>query len=453
MTQVTRAINKRLIIGLGMTGLSAARYCQRQGWAFDLCDTRSLLAQGDAIRNEFPNSALYLGPLSTARLCQYEQLIVSPGVALAEPAIGEAIAFGVEVTGDVQIFADAVTAPIIAITGSNGKSTVTTLTAELLQQSGLRVAMGGNIGIPVLDLLTQSDVDVYVLELSSFQLETTPRLAAHSATVLNISADHMDRYADMNGYIAAKKAIFTGCQRVVINRDDPVSWPSNGALLSTSFGMDHVERGFALAQVDGQDVIVHDGAVRLRSDELRIKGRHNLANVMAALALAQPWITDWPGALQVVREFAGLSHRCQWVARVRGIDCYNDSKGTNVGSTLAAIHGLQPSTQGTLWLLAGGVGKGQDFIELGQVCQQYGIRVCLFGQDAGILNTHMAPYVAADRVSTLTEAVALVTNAATRGDVMLFSPACASFDQFAHYEARGDFFVSLVRTWQQECDA
>lgn len=450
MTQQKRAINKRLIIGLGMTGLSAARYCVNQGWSVDLCDTRSNLPHEDRIRAEFPHSDLFLGPLSAAHVSQYDQLIVSPGVALAEPAIAHAMHNGVDVVGDVQLFADVASAPIIAITGSNGKSTVTTLTAELLQSVGLRVGMGGNIGIPALDLLSQGPMDVYVLELSSFQLETTPRLSAHSATILNISADHMDRYPDIDAYIAAKQAIFNDCQRVIINLDDEASYPYTEAASRVTFTTQAADHGFALRALEGVDVMTLNGTPLLRSDELRIKGRHNVANVMAAFALAQPWLTDWQPALQAARTFAGLPHRCQWVAQVQGVDCYNDSKGTNVGSTLAAIHGLQPSTHGRLWLLAGGVGKGQDFAELGQICQQYGIGVCVYGQDAEQLRAQMINGVTVLLVDTLAQAFSQVTVMSVPGDVVLFSPACASFDQFEHYAARGDFFVSLVQAWQQE---
>lgn len=451
MTQIQYANNKRLIIGLGMTGLSAARYCIQQGWPVDLCDTRAQLPQADEIRREFPHSRLTLGPLLADDLRHYQQLIVSPGVALSEPAIVQAMAHGVDVVGDVQLFADVVTAPIVAITGSNGKSTVTTLTAEILKSAGLRVGMGGNIGIPVLDLLAQGEMDVYVLELSSFQLETTPRLSAHSATILNISADHLDRYADMTDYVHAKQRIFQDCQRVVLNRDDPVSWPFDLSMSTVGFTTESSQQDFALVQTDGVDAVTRDGHIVLRSDELRMKGRHNLANVMAALALAQPWLTDWKAAVHTVKVFAGLPHRCQWVASVQGVDCYNDSKGTNVGSTMAAIAGLHPSTRGRMWLFLGGVAKGQDFSQLGELCEQLGIRVCVYGQDRAALTEQLSRSVIMAVVNTLSEAFAVATNAARDGDVLLFSPACASFDQFDHYEARGEYFVSLVTAWQSGC--
>lgn len=436
-----RTINKRMIVGLGMTGLSAARWCQRQGYAFDLCDTRTELANRSAIEAEFPHARLVTGPLDAQLLSGYDQLIVSPGVAVAEPAIVAAAAAGVEITGDVQLFAERCNKPVIAITGSNGKSTVTTLTGELLAAAGKNVAVGGNIGVPVLDL---PDAEIYVLELSSFQLETTPALNAAAAVILNLSEDHLDRYAGMAEYLQAKQQIFNGCPEIIVNRDDSATIPPYGNM-TCSFGLDQAhDQNFGLIRLQGESWIARGNQPLIAASELKIKGQHNLANVMASLALIQQIGVDVIKVLPALRDFGGLEHRCQWLGRRQGVDFYNDSKGTNVGSTLAAVNGLGPEIHGKIWLLAGGEGKGQDFTPLALPCGRYAAEVLTFGADGNRIAASVQQHCQISQHVTLDEAFARACQLARSGDVILLSPACASFDQFRNYVHRGEYFRTLV---------
>ncbi|QQD24862.1 UDP-N-acetylmuramoyl-L-alanine--D-glutamate ligase [Venatoribacter cucullus] len=434
-------INKRMIVGLGMTGLSAARWCQRQGYAFDLCDTRTQVPGLAAVKAEFPRATIFTGPLQADILSAYDQLIVSPGVAIHEPAIQAAAAAGAEISGDVQLFAERCQQPIIAITGSNGKSTVTTLVGELLAAAGKQVAVGGNIGVPVLDLPA---AEIYVLELSSFQLETTRNLNAAAAVILNLSEDHLDRYDGMAGYLQAKQRIFQGCRLAVVNRDDAAtSAPAGTAVIR--FGLDAPVAGaFGLQRVQNESWIVLGEQPVIAASELKIKGQHNLANVMAALALVQAVGVAPQTVLPALRQFAGLEHRCQWLGQREGVSFYNDSKGTNVGSTLAAINGLGPEINGKIWLLAGGEGKGQDFKPLADSCHQYAAAVLTFGADGGKISAAVNGHCPTENFATLDDAFATALQHAQNGDVILLSPACASFDQFRNYVQRGEYFRTLV---------
>lgn len=436
-----RTINTRMIVGLGLTGLSAARWCQRQGYAFDLCDTRSALPNIDAIKAEFPNAKIFTGALDAQVLSQYDELVVSPGVAISEPAIQSAAQNGVIISGDIQLFSERCTKPIIAITGSNGKSTVTTLVGELLKAAGKQVGVGGNIGVPALDL---EEADIYVLELSSFQLETTRDLNPAASVILNLSEDHLDRYAGMPEYLQAKQRIFTNTKFVVSNRDDAATYPPQGKPNST-FGVSAPSAGeFGLKRLNGESWIYYGNEALIAASDLKIKGQHNLANVMASLALVAAVGVEPKSTLATLREFSGLDHRCQWLGRRHGVDFYNDSKGTNVGSTLAAINGLGPEIKGKIWLLAGGVGKGQDFAPLAPSCQQYAAEVVTFGADGNQIEKAVNAVVATSSFETLDAAFNHALAHAQQGDVILLSPACASFDQFKHYVHRGEYFRNLV---------
>lgn len=438
---IARTINKRMIVGLGMTGLSAARWCQRQGYAFDLCDTRAAVPGLVDIQAEFPLAQIITGPLQAGILSAYDQLIVSPGVSVREPAIVVAAEAGVEISGDVQLFAERCQQPIIAITGSNGKSTVTTLVGELLAAAGKQVAVGGNIGVPVLDL---PPADIYVLELSSFQLETTRNLNAAAAVILNLSEDHLDRYDGMAGYLQAKQRIFQGCRMAVVNRDDAAT-AAPADLPAIYFSLDRPLAGsFGLQRIQGESWILAGDQPLIAASDLKIKGQHNLANVMAALALVQAVGVDPKQVLPALREFAGLEHRCQWLGRHNGVDFYNDSKGTNVGSTLAAVNGLGPEINGKIWLLAGGEGKGQDFLPLAVPCSRFTAAVITFGADGEKIATSVSEHCRVQRCTTLGEAFQYACKHAQPGDVILLSPACASFDQFRNYVHRGEYFRDLV---------
>jgi UDP-N-acetylmuramoylalanine--D-glutamate ligase len=438
---------KYVVVGLGKTGLSCARYLQRQGIAFVAVDTRANPPGAADFAQEFPCVATEYGPLDAATLSNAQALVMSPGVALAEPAVQAAIAKGVRITGDIDFFAKAVSAPLIAITGSNAKSTVTTLVGEMARAAGMAVEVAGNIGTPVLDLLQTNyqEPELYVLELSSFQLETTDQLGAKVAVVLNVSEDHMDRYSSMDAYRDAKHRIFDGAANIVVNRDDAATFPprGHGAALS-SFGLNaaHGDSEFGI-RLDGSRLWLCLGnKALLAADEMKIAGMHNVANALAALALGRAAGVPMTAMLRALREFPGLAHRCQWVAKRNGVQWYNDSKGTNVGATVAAINGF--GVAGPVILLAGGVGKGADFSGLAPAMESAGKLAILFGEDAPRIVEALEGAVAIERVATLEDAVRLADARSHSGDVVLLSPACASFDQFRNYEHRGEMFVKAV---------
>jgi UDP-N-acetylmuramoylalanine--D-glutamate ligase len=461
MTNLIASDQKRLIIGMGQTGLSCARFLVAKGMSFDLCDTRELLPNQAEIEAEFPQCQFFNGKLDADVLTQYQELIVSPGIAIAEPAIAAAIKHGSRVRGDVDIFAEFVTKPVIAITGSNGKSTVTTLVGDILAAAGHKPAVCGNIGIPVLDVLLRDDeFACYVVELSSFQLETTHHLAAEVACVLNLSEDHMDRYDSMLAYHQAKHRIFQGCRSIVINREDTLTQP----LVSTSMP----KKSFGLKMADNKVAVKNQYAIALLETEqgvqaeylmfeqlpifpvadLKIKGRHNQLNVLAAIALIESLPVDFKvESLQlkkVLAEFTGLAHRCAWVAENQGVEFFNDSKGTNVGSTLAAIEGLASPDSKNIILIAGGVGKDQDFEPLAEACQLNVKSAQLFGRDASLIAASLESSCELNVVDSLEQALINAKALASAGDVILFSPACASFDQFDNYVQRGEVFERLV---------
>jgi UDP-N-acetylmuramoylalanine--D-glutamate ligase len=438
---------KYVVVGLGKTGLSCARYLQRQGIAFVAVDTRTNPPGAKEFAAEFPGVATEFGALDAATLRSAQALVMSPGVALAEPAVQTAIASGVRITGDIDLFANAVQAPLVAITGANAKSTVTTLVGEMARAAGKAVEVAGNIGTPVLDLLQANyqEPELYVLELSSFQLETTEKLGAKVATVLNLSEDHMDRYATMAEYQAAKHRIFDGAEHIVVNRDDAATYPPPGlGATISSFGLNAAqdENEFGI-RLEGQRLWLCLGnKALLAADEMKLAGMHNVANALASLALGRAAGLPLTAMLRALREFPGLPHRCQWVAKRNGVQWYNDSKGTNVGATVAAINGF--GVAGPVILLAGGVGKGADFSGLAPAMQSAGKLAILFGEDAPRIAQALDGAVAIECVATLEDAVRLADARAQTGDVVLLSPACASFDQFRNYEHRGDMFVKAV---------
>ena len=374
--------------------------------------------------------------------------MVSPGVSLRHPAIEIAIAQGVEVVGDVELFARNVNAPVIAITGSNGKSTVTLLVSEICKAAGLNTLTGGNIGTPVLDLLTQETPDIYVLELSSFQLETTHSLEALSASILNLSMDHMDRYADMDSYAKAKARIISMCERLVVNRDDPKVMACLTADLDhISFGKELPTRSidYGITRHQGDEWIVKGDTPVLPLKEIPLPGAHNAINVTAALALTESLNLPKEIVESAIRRFKGLPHRCELVADHRGVQWINDSKGTNVGATVAALEGLNQK----VILIAGGEGKNADFTPLSAAVKQFAKSVILFGRDSDLIADVLERSMEIEVVTTLISAVQIAHNKARPGDVVLFSPACASFDMFSNFEERGNAFRDAV----QECVA
>jgi UDP-N-acetylmuramoylalanine--D-glutamate ligase len=436
--------NKRVVIGLGMTGLSCARYLWRKQQKFSVVDSREQPPELLQFKSEFPDVALSLGEISDNSLAGATQLIVSPGVGLDQPAIHRAIESGVMVCGDIDLFCKEAQAPIIAITGSNGKSTVTSIVGMMAECAGKSVAVGGNIGVPALDLLEQKP-QIFVLELSSFQLERTGNLKANVATVLNISPDHMDRYADLQSYQRAKQRIFHGCQQVVINRADPLTQPLLAEDMKVwSFGLDQPGmNGFGLIKDDDTEFLAFQFEKLMPVSELKIVGRHNIENALAALAIGRAAGFDWVPMLSALRAFSGLEHRCQFVAVYDGVRYYNDSKGTNVGAAIAAITGLETIANKVV-LIAGGVGKGADFSALLPVLQARVRALVLMGEAADELHALCKDSLDVSKVQNMEEAVAVATAACEVGDVVLLSPACASFDMFNDYRHRGEVFCQSV---------
>ena len=437
---------QRIIVGLGVTGLSVARYLAGRDLPFAVCDTRANPPGLDKLKRFAPMADLYLGELDAQLLSSADELIINPGIALSTPAIQAAIQAGVKVIGDIELFARAADAPVVAITGSNAKSTVTTLVGMMAEKAGRRVAVGGNIGTPALDLLDQK-AELYILELSSFQLETTDALNAEVATVLNVSEDHMDRYADLASYHLAKHRIFRGARQIVVNRDDALTRPLVADQLPCwSFGLDKPDfKGFGLIEQGGEKHLAFEFKTLMPVSELKMRGAHNQANALAALALGHAVGLAMAAMLEALREFAGLPHRCQWVGQHAGVDYYDDSKATNVGAALAAIEGFGGDLQGQQVLIAGGDGKGADFAPLVEPISRHCRAVVLLGRDADRLEQALGGRVPVRRVAGIDEAAMAAAELARPGDAVLLSPACASLDMFANFEERGRLFAAAVR--------
>ena len=437
------------IVGLGQTGLSVARLLACENRPFVLLDTRAAPVNLAAVQQEFPGIGIELGPLNPDTLCQVDEIILSPGIALAEPAIQLAIAQGVSVVGDIELFARRAQAPIVAITGSNAKSTVTTLVGDMARAAGLKVGVGGNIGTPALTLLQEQTPDLYVLELSSFQLETTSQLKARAATILNISADHLDRYDSLMAYHAAKQRVYFGAEKVVINRDDALTRPPLAdGVSSLSFGLGTPDfNAFGVRFEAGVEYLAYAFENLIPVAEVALPGRHGIANALAALALGQAVGLPMAAMLDALREFRGLPHRCEPVAEFGGVTFINDSKGTNVGATLAALQGLAKPPQ-KLVLIAGGDGKGAVFDALAAPLKAAGRAAILLGRDAETIGAALEGATALVYVADMQTAVEQAFALAEPGDTVLLSPACASFDMFAGFEDRGRQFSAAVQKLQ-----
>ena len=436
-----------LVVGLGQTGLSVAYYLKTKGLHFAVVDSRENPPGKEEFLSQFAGVNYVFGPFNQAQALfnAAQVLVVSPGIAVATLEIRAARERGAEIIGDIELFVREAQAPIIAITGSNGKSSVTTLVDLMAKQAGMKSYAGGNLGYAALDLLKESVPDLYVMELSSFQLETTHSLKAISAVVLNVSEDHMDRYDSYSDYAAAKQIVYQPCHCAVVNRDDALVM----AMLATSqyetmvsFGLSAPQMGhYGVRQAQGKRWLAKGETLLLAVDEMKLPGEHNVANALAALALGEAAGIPLAGMLQALREFTGLSHRTQWVRERAGVNWYDDSKGTNVGATLAALAGLPGKTV----LIAGGQGKGADFMPLRAVANEKARALVLIGEDrekiAAVVQGY-APYVFA---ASMQEAVAAAAELAQAGDNVLLSPACASFDMFKGYAHRGDVFSQAVR--------
>jgi UDP-N-acetylmuramoylalanine--D-glutamate ligase len=479
-----------VIVGLGRTGLSCARYLHARGWRLAITDTRPKPPEMTRLAELDPGVPVRVGGLDAGLLEGADCVVASPGVSLSEPFFVEARRRGLEIVGDIELFARAVDAPVVGITGTNGKSTVTTLVGRMAERAGLRVRVGGNLGQPALDLLSPphsrdvqasgsaassavaqgglvrgaqpaaaaarsgsapgssarvalAPTQLYVLELSSFQLESTTSLDLKAGVVLNVTPDHLDRYDCVESYAQAKARIFARCETAVINLDDPlvVAMPRPGRKtlsfsLRASIGAD-----YAVTTRDGDWWLTRRGEPLLAVSAMKIKGLHNAANALASLALGDALGLPIPAMLEELRTFPGLPHRSQWVADVRGVTYVNDSKGTNVGATIAAVSGMQ----GPLIIIAGGDGKNQDFAELADVFRGKVRHTVLIGRDAAAIAKALNGVCTLETCLTLEDAVRAAAKAAQPGDTVLLSPACASLDMFRDYTHRGAVFTQAVK--------
>ncbi|MBJ7537560.1 UDP-N-acetylmuramoyl-L-alanine--D-glutamate ligase [Marinomonas transparens] len=436
----------RAVVGLGATGLSCVRFLASKGIDFYVVDSRDNPPGLEEAKKFCPEDRIFTGDLSVLDTLGVTELYVSPGIPLRTPVLLDLASRGVAMRGDIDLFCDYADAPFIAITGSNAKSTVTTLVALLLQSCGKDAKAGGNLGLPALDLLSPN-TDYYVLELSSFQLETTHALQADLACLLNVSADHMDRYEDLYEYQRAKQKVYRGCKAAVCNKQDILTAPllAEGVPVRAFTTKSPDLKEFGMLK-DDDGAWLCRGVERLyHTSQIALKGTHNHANVLAALAMLELLGEDLmsEGVAKVLKEFGGLPHRTETVRTYNGVTFINDSKGTNVGATLAALEGLGSSSRKNILLIAGGEGKGADFLPLRKSVTDFVRKVYLFGQDAGrigesLVGVDVAYYTALDDI------LEAALDESKEGDVVLFSPACASFDMYKSYEKRGEHFTQLV---------
>jgi UDP-N-acetylmuramoylalanine--D-glutamate ligase len=445
-----------VVVGLGKTGASCLRYLAKRGIPVSATDTRRA-PPGLAELGDLVNSLdLRLGGFDLSLLDGASQVLMSPGVSLDEPIARAARDRGIDVLGDVELFARNVQAPVIGITGTNGKSTVTSLVARMAAAAGRTVLAGGNLGEPALDLLEQPTPDLYVLELSSFQLETTYSLRLQAAVVLNVTADHLDRYPSVAAYALAKSRIFAHAATVVLNADDPLvaamrrtpqreaanRGAVNGDVLRTvTFSIERTDADFSLLRTGAQTLLARQGEGLLDVSHMKITGLHNAANALAALALGDAVGLPVAAMIDALVSFPGLPHRSEWIADVAGVRYIDDSKGTNVGATIAAVAGMP----GPLVMIAGGEGKGQDFTPLGPAFRAKVRHAVLIGKDAPAVAAALAGVCTTETVASMQEAVAAAARIARAGDTVLLSPACASLDMFRDYGHRGDVFAAAVR--------
>ena len=433
------ATSKALVVGAGETGFSAARFFYRQGIKFAVVDSRDKPPQLETIRETMPDVAVFTGGFDDAAFKVATHLVVSPGVSLKESSIIKALSSGVKIISDIDLLVSCVTAPIIAITGSNGKSTVTTMVGEMAKAAGKKVAVGGNLGTPALDLL-HTEADLYVLELSSFQLERTTLLNAAAATVLNVSSDHLDRHEGLSDYAQVKRKIFNGDGVMVLNADDPLVRKMAAADRKVATFAIITEAEFHLGNVGGADYLMRNDHRLMALKELPLEGLHNAANALAALALGFAVGLDERAMCNALKKFRGLDHRMQKVAERLGVVWVNDSKATNIGACVAALQGYHQK----VILIAGGDSKGADMRELVPALKAKAKCVILMGKDAPLIETAISGAVPVHQAENVAQAVRIAAKIAETGDTVLLSPACASLDQYKSYKDRGDRFAAAV---------
>ena len=437
-----------LVAGLGQTGYSVAGYLRRKKIPFVVFDTRKHVERLTDFSAKFPGIEVYLGDFPSSLYHQLTQIIASPGLSLEEPFLEQAKRHGIPIIGDVECFAQEVKAPVVAITGTNGKSTVTTLVGEMAKAAGKNVAVAGNIGLPILDLLDDTHTyDLWVLELSSFQLELTHSLVPLAATILNITPDHLDRHHDLEHYTQAKQRIYHHAKNCLYNRQDPLTKPRQSEQKNMiCFGLEK-------PTADNEwGIITHNQTTYLaRGNEpifpvhaLKVHGQHNWQNALAACVLAYIAGIPIPIICQVLETFTGLEHRCQTVRTLNQVTWINDSKGTNVGASISAIEGIGPTLTGKIILIAGGLGKGADFTPLASVVKKYIGEVILIGKDAHLIKQALQNTAKLSTATSFEQAIEFAHKSALPGDAVLLSPACASMDMFKDYIHRGQSFIELV---------
>ena len=436
------------VLGLGLTGLSCVNFLRQEGYQVTVFDTRNNPPGSDKLDADVK---LIKGPLCGYLLAKFALLIASPGIALSTPALQFAAAAGSEIIGDIELFARKLKSPqfshaqLVTITGSNGKSTVTSLLGEMAAQANVNVAVGGNFGVPALDLLSP-ETALYILELSSFQLETTQSLNADIATILNVSEDHMDRYDSFQHYAQTKQAIYQQCKKALFNRDDKLTYPDKEDIPQVSFGFDDAAYGL-VTDVQHKVFLAKNAQLLLAVELLKLSGKHNWMNALAAFALGEAVNLDKNAMLNTLQTYSGLTHRCEFVAEIDGVRWVNDSKATNVGATQAALLGLSDTISGEVHVILGGEGKGADFSELIPVLSEVKGAIVCFGKDADNI-ARFNPR--AKRLKNLDEAVQSIAGIAKQGDLVMLSPACASIDMYPNFKVRGEHFKRLVNALQAD---
>lgn len=429
-----------VILGLGATGVSCARFLEARGHNVVILDSRMDPPGLTALRNSLPDVDLRLGGFDFNALFGAEQLVVSPGVSLSEPLVQHALDIGIPVLGDIELFAREAAAPVVGITGSNGKSTVTSWLASVLRHAGKAVHTGGNLAPPALDLLLEPEPDCYALELSSFQLETTVSLVTKVAAILNVSPDHIDRHGSLKAYIKAKSRILRGCSNAVINRDDPILAKMDvGEARLLSFGLSKPtkETDYGTKSIQGKVWLMRGDTPLVATEDISLAGRHNWANALAVLAICEGMDLDLSTSVAGLSAFSGLPHRMQIIGSRQGVTWIDDSKGTNVGATVAAVNGCD----GPLTLIAGGDGKNADFAPLAAAVRDKVKTAIVLGKDASVLNAVLSPWCSVVQVADMEQAVATAARLSESGDTVLLSPACASLDMFEDFSERGRVFV------------
>ena len=445
MADIIVTNRKTAILGMGATGLSVAAYFDTKDIAFDFADSRNEPPNLETVSQRYSKAEIVTGAFDAEFLCRYNRLIVSPGISLNEPALVAAKEKGVELLGDLELFLEQVEAPVILISGSNGKSTVTELVGQMAKKSGLITAVGGNLGTPMLELLDQRN-ELYVIEASSFQLELLNDSRGAIAGLLNISPDHLDRYKSLQDYHAAKHRIFRGASKVVINREDALTRPLIPTEIPmTTFGLNQSDLGnFGVLQGLEQGYLSYGIERLIRIDQIALKGSHNIANALSALALGFSVDLPMQSMLDTLKVFKGLPHRCQTAGKIDSVAYINDSKATNVGATVAALKSYGANDCKNIILIAGGQAKGQDFSALQKVVKNVVKRVILIGEDSNKLQLALAGSADIEVVDSMESAVFSSHQAAKSGDTVLLSPACASFDMFDGFEHRGHCFKEAV---------